>query len=487
MPAQQDQQPLNILYVMTDQQRFDTTSLYGLTACQTPFLDEFARSATRFDRAYTVCALCSPARASMLTGKYPHTHRMWNNNDMMQWAIRDLPDHIELLSQPLTRAGWRCGYVGKWHCGQTKVPSTYGFEGMDVPNYGNPYRTPQYEEYIARHGLERPERRGLIFDASPRHSPLAGEMLGDVRASATYFLTEYALDMMRRFQEDRERTGRPWMIFVSYWLPHHPYMPPPEYYERYDPRDIELWPNFHDTLEGKPPHQKRFRESFHRAVDLPDDVWRELIARHFAQVTFLDAQLGRLFQGLEEAGLADSTAVLFSTDHGDMNGAHGKFHDKGSFMYEELYHIPLFVRVPGLTRPGSVREEFVTNMDLAATALDLAGLGVPEDYHARSLVPLLGEGGADWRDDVVAEYHGHRYLFSQRMVRWDNYKYVFNASSFDELYDLERDPYELKNLADDPSMRAVVQEGRRRLLRWIDETGDDLRAAARDMLGREEG
>lgn len=473
----------SILYIMTDQQRFDTMSLYGRTACQTPCLDEFARSATRFDKAYTVCALCSPARASMLTGKYPHTHRMWNNNDMMQWAIRDLPEDVELISQPLGRAGYRCGYVGKWHCGESKVPSTYGFEGMDVPNYGNPYATPEYRDYLDRTRLEKPERRGLIFDATPLRSPLAGELVGDVRASATYFLSEYCLDMMRRFQEDRERTGRPWLIFLSYWLPHHPYMPPPEFFDRYDPRDIELWANFHDTLEGKPPHQRRFRESFHRALELSDDVWRELIARHFAQMTFLDSQIGRVLQGLADVGVADSTAVLFSTDHGDMNGSHGKFHDKGSYMYEELYHIPLMVRIPGATVPGTVREEFVSNMDLAATALDLAGVRVPEDYQARSLLPLVGREGSGWRDDIMAEYHGHRYLFSQRMVRWDSYKYVFNASSFDELYDLEADPHELRNLADDPGKGPVLSEGRRRLMRWIDQTRDGLKHAATCMIG----
>jgi len=122
------QKKLNILYIVTDQQRYDTLSCYGRTPCRSPHLDRLAAEGTRFENAYSVCALCSPARCSMLTGRYPHHHRMWNNNDMMQWAIRDLPDTERLISQDLIEAGYNCGYSGKWHCGQDKLPCTYGFE-----------------------------------------------------------------------------------------------------------------------------------------------------------------------------------------------------------------------------------------------------------------------------------------------------------------------------------------------------------------------
>ena len=467
----------NILYVMTDQQRFDLMSTYGLTACQTPNLDRLAASGMRFDRAYTVCSLCSPARASMLTGKYPHRHRMWNNNDMMQWAIRDLPDDVELLSQPLRLAGYRCGYVGKWHCGKTKVPSTYGFEGMDVPNYGNPYATTEYKEYLERRGLNEPERRIVVCDGTENKRPIAGELVGDVRAAATYFLTDYAVDMMREFQEGES----PWLLFVSYWCPHAPYLPPTEFAQMYDPDDIELWPNFEDDLAGKPPHQDRFRKSFFRLLDHSDDQWRQIIAHYFAQMTFLDSQIGRLLSALEALGIVENTVVLFGTDHGDMCGSHGKFFDKGSYMYEELYHVPQLVRWPGVTAPGSVCREFVANMDLAATALAAAGIEPPEDYQARSLLPLLAEETSGWPDDVVCEYHGHRYLFSQRMVRWGHYKYVFNAPSFDELYDLHVDPHELCNCIDDPAYADVAKEGRERLLRHIIDNDDPLRLAVENL------
>ena len=468
----------NILYLMTDQQRFDLMSVYGLTPCQTPNLDRLAASGMRFDRAYTVCALCSPARTSMLTGQYPHRHRMWNNNDMMQWAIRDLPDDVELISQPLTRAGYRCGYVGKWHCGEKKVPTTYGFEGMDVPNYGNPRNTREYKQYLERNGLQQPEVKPVICDGSAHKRPTIGEQIGDVRATPTYFLADYTIDMLKDFQQG----SQPWMVFSSFWCPHAPYLPPTEFAEMYDPNDIDLWPNFRDTLEGKPPHQDRFRRSFHRFMEHNDDEWRVIIARYFAQMTFLDSQIGRVLDALDELGIADNTVVLFGTDHGDMCGSHGKFFDKGSYMYEEIYHVPQLVRWPGVTQAGSVCSEFVTNMDLAPTALAAADLAIPGDYQARSLLPLLQGDTSTWPDDVVCEYHGHRYLFSQRMVRWSHYKYVLNAPSFDELYDLEADPHELRNAIDDPAYAEVAKAGRERLLRRINEHKDPLRHAAGSLL-----
>ncbi len=473
----------NILYLMTDQQRFDLMSLYGLTSCRTPNLDQFAATARRFDRAYTVCALCSPARASMLSGMYPHRHRMWNNNDMMQWAIRDLPDDVELISEPLGRAGYRCGYVGKWHCGEKKLPSTYGFEGMDVPNYGDPHKTKEYKAYLERYGLKRPGVNWVVEDHIYRPVLVAGITEGDVRATGTHFLIDYSLDMMREFESSRDASGAPWMMFVSLWMPHPPYVPPAEYAAMYRPEDMELWANFHDDLAGKPPHQDRFRNSCHHGADFDEGTWRQILALHFAQMTFLDAELGRLFDALDEMGLAGNTVVLFGTDHGDMSGSHGGFIDKGSYMYEEIYHVPQMVRWPGVTEPGSVCREFVTNMDLAATALAAAGVHIPDVYQARSLLPLCQGDASDWPDDVVCEYHGHRYLFSQRMVRWDVYKYVFNAPSFDELYDLEADPHEMTNLIDDPAYADVAREGRERLLRRIDEHEDPLRHAAYCMLG----
>jgi arylsulfatase A-like enzyme len=467
----------NIVYIMTDQQRYDTLSCVGRTDCRTPNLDRLANEGVRFDNAYTVCALCSPARTSMLTGRYPHNHRMWNNNDMMQWAVRDLPDGERMISQDLIAAGYNCGYVGKWHCGESKLPCDYGFVGMDVPNYGDPYRTKEYGDYLATRGLEPPRHVPPAIEYAPGHFD------GPVEACAPHFLVEYALDLLAGFHEERERSGKPFMLFLSFWGPHAPYLVPEPYASMYDPAEVELWANFRDDLAGKPRVQDRFRRAFSHYPNISDDAWRDGIGKYWGFCSFIDAEIGRLLDVLQEMGREDDTAVLFSTDHGDMTGSHGGIWDKSAFMYEETYHIPLIARVPGMTVAGAVCESFVSNMDLATTVLDVAGLPIPANHDGRSLTPLFRDAESAWRDGLMCEFHGHRFLYSQRMVRWADFKYVFNAPDEDELYDLARDPHELNNRIYDPTYDEIATEGRRRLLQWIQDSDDPIQFAARGMLG----
>ena len=456
----------NILYIMTDQQRRDSVSGYGRSICMTPHLDQLAAEGMRFDNAYTVCGLCSPARTSMLTGLYPHNHRMWNNNDMFQRATRDLPDEVRLISEDLAAAGYACGYSGKWHCGHDKVPSTYGFEGMDVPDYGTPYSTEEYDRYVTARGLSTPKTVQRV-GGDEQQVGAAGTLDGPVEACAPHFVAEFAIDLMQKLNEERKATGSPFMMFVSFWAPHHPCLIPEPYASMYDPADVVLWPNFRDELLKKPRSHERFRRSFCGAgADQSEDIWRQLIATYWGFCSFADAEIGRILSALEEMGRADDTAVFFSTDHGDMTGSHGGFWDKGPFMYEEVYHIPLIVRWPGVTRPGSVCSKLASNMDLATTALDVAGLPLPECHDGRSLAPLLRDPDADWRDDLMCEFHGHRYLYSQRMVRWDRYKFVFNPSDCDELYDLDADPHELNNVADDPQYAEIADRMGKALRAW---------------------
>ncbi len=459
----------NILYIMTDQQRYDTLGCTGLSQCQTPNLDKLAAEGTRFDRAYSICPLCSPARASMLTGLYPHNHRMWNNNDMFQWSVRNLSDDIDLIAKPLLEADFNCGYTGKWHCGSDKVPSSYGFKGMDVPNYGNPYETAEYREYLLKHGLTRPSCN--LIDEND--GVLGGSWEGNPDACASAFLAQYAIDQMETFNKEYEETGKPFFQFISFWGPHAPYIVPEPYASMCNPAGIAPWPTWQDDLMNKPTVQRRLREH----LGYPEkswDEWAKSVAKYWGFVTFVDHQIGRILDRLSLLGRDKDTIIVFSADHGDMTGSRGGCFDKGPFPYQETYHIPLIVRAPGSGQAGDICNQLVSNMDLAATVLDAADIPVPGHYDARSLIPLVKNPDAKWDGDLMCEFHGHRFLFTQRILLWDNYKYVYCPCAEDELYDLKNDPLELQNLAYSPDCSSILQEGRKRMQGWLDKSHDPV-------------
>jgi len=458
----------NILYIMTDQQRYDSMGYTGLTPCRTPNLDALARRGTRFDNAYSVCALCSPARTSMLCGLYPHKHGMIRN--AAGSPQHELGDDLRLISHELGDAGYNCGYSGKWHCGVQKVPSDYGFTGMDVPNYGNPYITKDYEEYLLQNGYDKPER--VQYTEIGREGG-GGTLSGPPAAAAPHYITDHSLGQMQQFVTERRQSGKPFLMFVSYWGPHLPCVIPEPYASMYNPADVALWPNFRDDLKGKPNVHTQHRLGYGHPLN--DAEWRAYIAKYWGFCSYIDDQIGRMISALNEWGIADDTAVMFSSDHGDMSGAHGGFWDKGPLMYEETYHIPLMVHCPWLNHSGGQCDSLVSNMDLSTTAMDIAGVTPSVKQDGRSLMPLLGNPKANWSDQWVSEFHGHRYPYAQRMLRWDRYKFVFNVGDINELYDLEADPWEMTNRIDDSSMSTVKEECKERMGKWIMQSQDFLR------------
>lgn len=468
----------NILLIVTDQQRHESVNGGGGIPWSAPRLRQLAVEGSRFENAYTVCALCSPARASILTGLYPHNHGMWRNCDMFQYAAPDLPDRVRVISQDLSDAGYACGYVGKWHAGTNRMPSHYGFEGMDVPGYGDPYATPEYKAYLEKKGLQPAERVPAICQYGDTGEPLDGVTRGDEEACASCFLAEETIDHLKRYADG----DKPFFLVFSLWDPHSPFMPPESWAERFSPDDVELPATLREAF-GADSARGRWKNSFYPiTASMTDEQWQQVLSHCCAQTAFMDAQIGRVLDALDELGLTDHTAVMATSDHGDSLGAHGGQFDKGPFMYEEIYRIPMIVRYPGNGTAGSVCGRLVTNMDAASTALDMAGC-LDRDLDSRSLVPLLEDAQADWPDDVVCETHGHRFPCSNRMVRFGKYKYVFNSMEPEELYDLEADPDERRNLAADPEMKTVRDEGVARLVRNMRASGDPVIGAVTHLSG----
>ncbi|GGM19532.1 arylsulfatase [Streptomyces fumigatiscleroticus] len=460
---------MNLLFLMTDQHRVDTLGCYGNPHVATPNLDRLAATGTRFDRFYTPTAICTPARASLLTGQAPFRHRLLANYERNVGYLEDLREDAFTFPAALAERDYQLGLVGKWHVGTHRNAASHGFDGPDLPGWHNPVDHPDYLAYLKERDLPPYRITDLVRGTTPNGNPgnlLAARLQQPVEATFEHYLATRAIERLDTYAAD----GRPFYLATHFFGPHLPYLLPDEYYDLYDPELVELPPSIAETFEGKPPVQRNY--SAHWTFDtMPIEVTRKLIAVYWGYVTLIDEQIGRILTRLDELGLTDDTAVFFTADHGEFTGAH-RLHDKGPAMYEDIYRIPGIVRVPG--RPPQVRHEFVSLTDCTATILELAGCDPSPATDSRSLLPLVRGEDPDWPEELLAEFHGHHFPYPQRMLRDDRYKLVVNPESVNELYDLAADPHELSNRYEHPELAGVRRRLMRRLYDLLRERGDNF-------------
>ncbi len=465
----------NILHIMSDQQQWATIA--GRSECRTPNLNRLAGQGLLFERSYTPSAVCCPARAMLLSGAYHWHNGVYNQIHSSPSVHRDMNSDVVLYSQRLRDAGYRLGYVGKWHASYVRGPFDFGYhEGADLASYSKA----DQDNRRNPHPLARPqaamrrvvERRMSWPGTEP--FPMWGYREGPEEATPEQYRTDCGIAMMQRFAQ----AGQPWHLEMHYIEPHDPYFPLKKYLDRYDPRSIAVPKSFHDTFEGKPGLHRRESETWGNVTE--DDV-RQSRAHYFAYTEQLDAQIGRLLDALDRTGQADNTIVVFTTDHGDMVGAH-RMWIKGWIPYEECYRVPLIVRWPGHVEAGGRTSSLVQTHDLAHTYVAAAGAPALPHPDGRSLLPLFENPQRnDWTDQIMNAYYGGEFLCVQRMVVTGRYKYVFNGSDYDELYDLRDDPDEMRNVVNDPRYRAECDDMRARLYemmdRYFDPYGTNPKAA----------
>lgn len=459
----------NVLMIVTDQERYDIVGANGSAICQTPNLDGLADAGVRFEHVFVPSALCSPSRASMLTALYPHSHGILNNTHGDDALRTELPAGLWTFPEALATAGYRTGFVGKWHVGRATGPGERGF--ADVVSV--PYSVAQAEDDRA---LVEPIEVAFRGD----RMTIAGIDPRPMEATETWRDTTAAISLLERYAQLDE----PFFLRLDYEGPHHPYMPPEPYASMYDPASISPWPNFTEVGATKPAAQRRLLAQ--RGVEgLKWADWQPIIARYLGFMTFIDAQIGRLLERLRALGLEDTTIVVHTSDHGDMTGSHGGQFNKGPLMYDELYRVPLIIRDGRPAGRRGTASSLVSTLDLGPTILDLAGVPVPGGLHGRSLVPILADPDRTdpGRDAVFGEYHGEEWgLYSQRMVRTKSAKYVYSPHGLDELYDLEQDPHERENRIEDEAFRPLAEALRRRLADWMVATNDPLARWASRVL-----
>jgi arylsulfatase A-like enzyme len=490
--AEQKTRP-NIIFIFTDQHRLSAVGAYGPTPCKTPNIDTLADDGVKFEYAYTTCPVCSPARATVMTGQYPHTHGILSNVHNLGSSVHELEDRPSLLSRRLESAGYSLGYSGKWHLGsdadtayggsnKPSLPRNIGFEGQNFPGHGNGgHRFPEYREYLSRNGFVR--HLAEWTHPTPRFLP-AGKEECPIEATVPYFLAQNTINMIDEFR----KRGRPFFIWHNFWGPHGPYYAPAEFADMYRDVDIPEWPNYRWPSRMIPgPHHNKI-SPLHE--ELSWEAWATLIRYYYAFTSLIDAQIGRILDHLRSSGILENTLVIFTADHGETLGSHGGLCDKGWHHFEETHRIPLIMRFPGAGHRGRVIEQFASLADIYPTILDTASMeGAPGEppkapgIHGCSLLPLIEGTAASWRESVVTEFGGVNQLAcTQRTIRRRNIKYGYNCCNEDELYDLDSDPTETVNLIRDPLYRETADRMRTHLIDWMEETRDPALSRTREMF-----
>jgi len=470
----------NILFLCTDQQRGDSLRCTGASWAVTPNLDRLAKDGALFKNCYVQNPVCSPSRASLFTGKYVANHGLYANGV-------PLPDHQKLFTRTLSDAGYDCGMIGKQHlypCDtwRTEPRSDDGyrvFEWAHGPNHRaleNDYhrwlRKTQPEVYAeifpdtgANENTEYGNRAktGTPIDRVPKE------------AHYSHWVAERAINFIEHPREDDE----PFCLVANFFDPHHPFGAPQEFRDKIDAAAIPEPNTRPDELEDKPaPHKAYSVKSYSGTApgfqDYTKEQIQEIRAQYWAMIALIDHEVGRILAALEEAGLAEDTLVVFSSDHGEMLGNHQQLL-KGPQLYEDLTRVPLIARWPGNILPGITVNELVQWIDLPATFLDVASCAPGTGVQGQSLLRLTAEprhnkSKDSWRKWALCEYRYSGFatdpLIMTTMLRYEDWKLIVwhgtpatGGERDGELYNLTDDPGELQNLFHNPEYAGV----RRRL------------------------
>ena len=490
----------NIVVFVADDHGEQAISAYGRDLLQTPAIDRLATEGVRFANSFVSNAICAPSRAALLTGAYSHRNGVLDNDTPLDGGQPTFP-------QVLQAEGYRTALIGKWHL--QSAPTGFDTYQILTGAFGQgKYYNPDFDEdgVVVR-------REGYV----------------------TEILTEKALDFVR------DAGDAPFLLLVHHKAPHRNWMPalehlgsvpeasievPGTFFDDYATRaladgadnkvrdlflsqDMKLLPRHFGTETATGGHDgaqqdvevawaddrarmtDAQRAAWDRHYDPIGDAWaeagldgdalsvwklRRYLADYLATVRSLDDGVGHVLDYLEEAGLDEHTLVIYTSDQGFFLGEHG-WYDK-RWMYDPALRTPLLMRFPGRIQPGSVRDELVTNVDLAPTVLDVADAPVPAEVQGRSLGPLFrGPAPADWRQSIYYHYYDHPQGWHDVPkhfgVRTGTFKLIrFFNDAYSELFDLQRDPHELENVYDDPDYRGVAEELEAELSRLRRELGD---------------
>jgi N-acetylglucosamine-6-sulfatase len=436
----------NIIFILIDDLRFDTFSFMGHPVVQTPNIDRLAKNGVHFRNSFVTTSLCSPSRATILTGLYAHQHKILDNSTR-------LPDTILTFPTLLQKAGYRTGFVGKWHMGGESDEPRPGFHRWVSFRGQGVYVNPTFNI-----DGTQVKREGYVTD----------------------LITDYSLDFIKQNRE------RPFMLYMSHKAVHADFTPAPRHAGKYKDAVVprpRTYADTNDNYRGRPDWVRRQRNSWHgvdgmynKTVDF-DGFYR----RYCETVLGVDDSVGRLLDTLEKEDLREDTLILFMGDNGFLFGEHGLI-DKRC-MYEPSIRVPLFAHCPALTRGARVREEMTLNLDIAPTILEAAGVQIPSSIQGRSFLGLIRGKDIPWRKEFLYEYFWERAYPQTPTVlglRSDQYSFMRHHGIWDlyELYDIRKDPDQMHNLLG--QVRLTTESGDALNLN----KNPELRKLVNDLQGR---
>jgi arylsulfatase A-like enzyme len=477
-----DKASVNLLFLMTDQQQGAALGCAGNPIVKTPSLDRLAAGGTRFDNSFCVVPYCSPTRAALVTGRYPSSLGLGRNiaHETDREDPLRLRESCDTYLHHLASQGYHCHQLGKWHLGDPAELSCFPEGRQDTEA---PARLANQRRRVA--GEDR-------FDDGPR--PGETERIGDV------YLRSEVSDAHRRYQQEKNRPkqdvgviGRsllkpeywtesvladyciellkrhrdePFAVTYSVSPPHAPFIAPSPYYDMYDPASFLLPSSWND-------HPQAWAASVSARMGMiyGEAGFREYLRCYYARVTMMDSCVGRILETLDELGLADRTLVIFTSDHGTMLGRHGMMEKAVGGFYDDLMRVPLIMRLPGQIPAGETCRAYASSVDLPPTILDYLGASRLSQVHGRSLRPFV-EGASEDGRPIFGERGEPETAGAARMIRTAKWKLSLLPRGEKELFNLEQDPDETRNLAVDAGMEPVIRKLSKQLLEHMQTVGD---------------
>jgi len=469
----------NLLFIWTDEQRADTMAVYGNRRIHSPNLNKLAEQSVVFENAYVTQPVCSPNRAAVMTGLWPHTCGVTRNNIPLRRDTVCLPEMVN-------NGDYRTAYMGKWHLGD-EIFAQHGFEEwVSIEDLYTRYYTENrdrskrssYHHFLIEQGYKPDLEDDKFSREFAARLPL--------EHCKPKFLEAEACDFLRRHRRE------PFMLYINFLEPHMPFFGPLD--NEHDPKMVELPSSFTDPLEENEPLRYRLLREYHRAKYGGDaDSIRKLIAKYWGLVTQVDLSVGEILKTLDDLGLADNTIVVYTSDHGDMMGAHNMV-EKG-VMYSEAVRIPWLMRTGGMGRKQHIVRNNVSQIDMAPTLLELMGVREEESLPGQSLVPLIGGSGVsedyvfiEWNPgpESVRRLKGGSRIASEEQIRRvrdehtravvspDGWKLCLSDIDKCQLFDLNKDPDEMTNLFDSGKYGGVISRLRGKIHQWQEKVQDNI-------------